>query len=296
MKSNLISQLPACATGAANSSTVGAANAWLVQLEAQAEIWRVVFPPRVAAGLATNPCVASRASNEPGAREPGAHETCASRRWAGAQAELEQLHVEEFARLLAQASALRAHLGRGGADGAGAVEVGEVGPSSQFESLAWRSALSDQRAAAAADGAQLSPALAALLDVLLETPLDGGRRAPLERWPSARQLALAAASLWPSARTRAALGRIALADGDWRAARGCFESALNFPATERCRGELLTELGSLAAREPGSARSASSRPESSPESRPESRPESSPESRPISSFESASSPPHSHCR
>ena len=268
MKSHSISRLPAHATCAADPSLDGAATALLVQLEAQTGVWGVVFPTRVAPQVSTSP-------GEPRARAASFDESHAGRRWAGAQAELEQLHVEEFARLLAQASVLRANLGRRAACGArvgdggdavarepaaGDLEAGTserraVGGWGSLEALAWRTALADQCSAAAADGAQLSPALAELLDAC---------RAPFELWPSALQLALAAASLWPSARTRAGLGRIALAEGDWRSARGCFESALNFPATERLRGEVLAELDTLAARELDAAareHQASSRPE-----------------------------------
>jgi hypothetical protein len=206
MKSNLTPQSSARASGAASTPSGGASNDLLAELAAQAGLWRVEFPrTRVALELSASPSPAER-------------------RWAGAQAELEQLHVEEFARLLAQAAALREQPER-------------RGPADP-QALAWRLALADECAAAAADGARLSPALALLV---------GAGRAALEHWPAARQWALAAASLWPGARTRAALGRAALADGDLRSARNCFESALAFPSSARVRGEVRAALDALAA-------------------------------------------------
>jgi hypothetical protein len=206
MKSNLTPRLSARASGAAPTPSDGASNDLLAELAAQAGLWRVEFPrTRVALELS--------ASSSP-----------AERRWAGAQAELEHLHVEEFARLLAQAAALRE-------------QPDQRGPADP-QALAWRLALADECAAAAADGARLSPALALLVDA---------GRAAFEHWPVARQWALAAAALWPGARTRAALGRAALAGGDLRSARSCYESALAFPSSARLRGEVRAALDALAA-------------------------------------------------
>jgi len=142
------------------------------------------------------------------------HEPSFEARWRNALRELERLHVEELARLLAAAAQLRARqLAEAGAvefaptrrqansdSGELSVEsAAEVSSALAREVAAWRLSLSDEVAAGDADGAQRSAALEALLAAC---------GAPLgDSWPSVVQLASAAAALAPVWQGRSVVSR-----------------------------------------------------------------------------------------
>lgn len=159
------------------------------------------------------------------------------RRTGGAAGELERLHVEELSRLLSQAAELRS---RGAACESPACEPAVREHSwltgAALELAAWRSALADEVAAAELDGANYSPRLAAVLRACAGPPTT---------WPSARDLALAAAALHPSARAQFVVAAIALNEGDWAAARSALESALAAGPSPRLRERLQRTLRDL---------------------------------------------------